>query len=224
MSVDSTYTKADTGLVHESLSEPEIEPLVQTCLALAESLLSTLAALDDAGAMLKRLHANTPGISRLSNLLASSLAITRTIQNCDRPVNRLPMEILAKVFGYIPGDFSDEYLFSYPDPDWRDEKSHITLQACIAPRHVCRYWMHTLCHPVPPPDVCESYATPSPAHPTRGPLLGYLAVSLLERVDPHQNRGQQASRIQRANIRDCDVSKLASTVYSGRGALSHQGR
>ncbi|TCD70235.1 hypothetical protein EIP91_004416 [Steccherinum ochraceum] len=86
-------------------------------------------------------YTNLPALSDVADILQHTLAIIRTIQNAECPVNRLPVEVLGNVFHFTPigYDLGDSFpLQDRPDEYVCNPYNYLALQ------HVCRYWRRTL--------------------------------------------------------------------------------
>lgn len=82
-------------------------------------------------------------LSRLEDLLSSSLLLVRTTHNANRPVNRLPMEVLACIFRCLLRDELTLGYGAFPSPVPTHSPKKDTLRDLTSLQQVCSYWRQT---------------------------------------------------------------------------------
>ncbi|TCD69058.1 hypothetical protein EIP91_008956 [Steccherinum ochraceum] len=126
-----------------------VEERVQACHTHAKALLAGMMELDFTGYGMNRSiyllsrvrYTDLPALSQISDTLYHVLALVRTIQNSERAINRLPVELLGSVFTFVPASYDPgNAFFGRTQP----EKHRSNLHDYIRLQHVCRHWRRVL--------------------------------------------------------------------------------
>ncbi|TCD70238.1 hypothetical protein EIP91_004419 [Steccherinum ochraceum] len=126
-------------------SKAEFESVVASCVVQAEKMFSCVSGLDwfeygpSYGTALK--YSDFPSLPHLCDLLSSVVSIIRTAENAGAAIHRLPTEILAKIFAYLPQEATSSHTFYRTDfPDVESQSVH----DYVIPSQVCRHWRQIL--------------------------------------------------------------------------------
>ncbi|TCD70217.1 hypothetical protein EIP91_004398 [Steccherinum ochraceum] len=214
-------SRSDLQGTHPMRNQAELESLVESCVTQAESLLSSLSALDWLGYGTELKYSDIPSLPRLRDFLSAALAITRTIENAGCAIHRLPTEILAKVFGYLPQDALAGHTFhrtDFPNTD------HHSVQDYAALQQVCRHWRQIL---TPLPSYWTTIVLQKGSWTTSDKFIEfYLAKSVPQPIDVIAETfsglaivAQHSSRLRSLQIQHNE--KWTSMIDDAFGSLCH---